>query len=416
MVFRNPFRKKPLTELCHEAAALFDAGRFGDAKLAYDRVAERARSEDPGRLAEAEARVVTCCDSIARERAAYARELVGAGERELAREELSHALQTARSDAMLDELRALALSLTDEPPESAAPATTSAPLSDEERLMLITGSWEPLQASELEGYGEPLLEALLALERGAAGQALAQLEAIRAAAPEPSYLWLEIARARSAAKQSEAAAEALRTFLRRVGPEEAGAARLAAHRELARIAHDRGDVEAAVAELEAACEALSENPGPYYELGVYLRQIGRPADALEVLQLAEGLFDEGRVEWPLRMEQGLAHAGLGDDARATALLEAVIEELLKQGARDLPPEGTVALARLHERAGNLVRAADLFRALTLGSDIDNKPRYHGEAARLLDALGLTDEAARMRAQATPPHTPLSAVAPPAVRG
>ena len=403
MVFRNPFRKRSLAELQSEADALFEARRFGDAKLAYDRVAERARGEDPRVLSVAEARVEICCDSIAQERAAYARELESAGERDLAREELSHALQTARSEALVAELQALALAVEQKPAEATATPQV-APLSDEERLMLITGSWEPPQAAELESYGEPLLEALLLLERGEAAEALTRLEAIRARAAEPSYLWLEIARARLAADQPTQATEALRTFLGRSGPDEGEAARLAAHRELARIAHNAGDVDGAVAELEAACEALGDDPRPFYELGVYLRQVARPAEALEVLQLAEGLFAEGRVEWPVRVEQGLAHASLGDDARATALLEAVLAELLEQGARDLPPAPAVALAQLHERAGNLVRAADLYRALTLGSDLENKARYHGEAARLLDALGLTDEAARMRAQAAAPHT------------
>jgi hypothetical protein len=59
----------------------------------------------------------------------------------------------------------------------------------------------------------------------------------------------------------------------------------------------------------------------------------------------------------------------------------------------------VALAKLHEGANNTARAADLYRTLTRGSDVENHARYHLEAARLLDVLKLTDEADRMRERA-----------------
>jgi hypothetical protein len=432
-VLRNLFRKKDVAELTTEADELFAQQRFGDAKLAYDRAAERAQKDKHGSLEALEARASECCDRLALRRAHEAEELFASGQDELAHEELRHALDTARSAAVKEQVRDVERRL--EGQQAVAQAQDAAPLSDEEHLMLLTSSWEPLQAAELESYGEPLLEAVLAIEHGQGEAAVAKLRALLEGAPSASYLWLELGRAHLASPASLArersahadrapaegaatsttepaaqrapsstpaldqAEQALRTFLARIGPEEGGAARLLAHRELARIAHERGDREAAVRELEAASEALSDDPRPLLDLGNYLRLIERPREAVEVLELCAGTFGDNEVEWPVTMELGLACAAAGDEGRATKLLEGVLEALLAKGHVDLPPAAVVALAKLHEAQGNPARAADLYRTLTRGSDVDNHARYHLEAARLLDVLKLTEEAARMRERA-----------------
>jgi tetratricopeptide (TPR) repeat protein len=414
-VLRNLFRKKDLSELTAEADTLFAEQRFGDAKLAYDRAAERAHKDKHPAHVALEARASECCDQLALKRAHEAEELHESGQDELAREELRHALDTARSASAQEQVREVARRL--EGKEAVAEAQEAAPLSDEEHLMLITSSWEPLQAAELESYGEPLLEAALAIERGDGEAAARGLQALLQGAPSASYLWLELGRAQLAraalgasstdealaahgkAARLEEAEQALRTFLTRIGPEEGGAARLLAHRELARIAHERDDREAAIAELEAAAEALSDDPRPLLDLGNYLRLIDRPRESVEVLELCAAAFGDNEVEWPVTMELGLACAAAGDEPRATRLLEGVLEALLAKGHADLPPAAVVALAKLHEGVHNAARAADLYRTLTRGSDVDNHARYHLEAARLLDVLKLTDEAARMRERA-----------------
>lgn len=423
-MLRNLFRKKDVAELTSEADALFAEGRFGEAKLAYDRAAERAQKDRHASHEALEARALECCDRLALKRAHEAEELFASGQDDLAREELRHALDTARSAAVLEQIREVEQRL--EGREAAAQAQEAAPLSDEEHLMLLTSTWEPLQAAELEAHGEPLFEAVLAIERGQGEVAVAKLRALLEGVPAASYLWLELGRAhlasvRARADQArapeaegptpgvehtphstaalDAAEEALRTFLSRIGPEEGGAARLLAHRELARIAHERGDREGAVRELEAASEALADDPRPLLDLGNYLRLIERPREAVEVLELCAAAFGDNEVEWPVTMELGLACAAAGDDERATRLLEGVLKALLAKGHVDLPPAAVVALAKLHEAHDNPARAADLYRTLTRGSDADNHARYHLEAARLLDVLKLTDEAARMRERA-----------------
>jgi tetratricopeptide (TPR) repeat protein len=397
-VLRNLFGKRDIDELAREAEALFSQGQFGEAKLAYDRVAERAAKVKPELCAPAEARVVECCDRLALARAEEALTLFAGGQEEFARSELKHALETARSEPAQTRVRELANEL--ERKQAVVHAEeAAAPLSDEERWVLITSSWESLQAEELERYGAPLEQALLALERAEAQRALELLTLLKESAKEPSYLWLEIARAQLALGALDDAEAALRTFLSRIAADEGGTARLLAHRELARIAHERGQHEAAIAELEASAGALADDPRPYLDLGNYLRVIERPKEAVEVLELCAALFGDRTVEWPVTMELGLACAAAGDEARAIQLLESVLETLITGGQRDLPPPAAVELAKLHEKAGNVTRAADLYRALTEGSDGENHARYHEEAARLLDVLQLTEEARRMRERA-----------------
>ena len=402
-MLKNLFGKRDVDELARDAEALFARGEFGEAKLAYDRVAERAAKTKPELCSTAEARAAECCDKIALARAQEALTLFRHGDEELARNELKHALDTARSEAARARVRELANEL--ERKDAVERAEEVAPLSDEERWVLISSSWESLQAEELEGYGAALEQALLAFERGDAQGALDQLNAIRANAKEPSYLWLEIARAELALGALDAAQGSLRTFLSRIASDEGGAARMLAHRELARIAHERGEHEAAIAELESCAEALGDDPRPYLDLGNYLRVIDRPREAVEVLELCAGLFGDRTIEWPVTMELGLACAAAGDAERATGLLESVLSTLLAGGQRDLPPAAVITLAELHEKAGNVPRAADLFRTLTEGSDTANHVRYHEEAARLLDVLSLTNEAQRMRERAAALRAP-----------
>jgi tetratricopeptide (TPR) repeat protein len=393
----NLFRKKSLEELETEASDLFRQGRLGEAKLAYDRLEDRAKKAAPACADRAREQASACCDGIAQRRVDDAQNLARTGHVDLAREELAHALETARSEAMLGRVRDAMRAL--ERRDAISHAVKAPELSADERFTLIQGAWEPLQAAELESYGEPLVKAVVALEDGDAKRALPLLEQLVATAKAPSYLWLEVGRARLLLDELEGAEAALRKFLSRIGPDEGGAARLSAHREIARLLHTRGDHEQALAELEAACDALEEDPRPLLDLGNYLRMLERPHEAVEVLELCASLFNEQRIEWPVLNELGVAYAEAGKDEQAVSTLETMLEHLNQRGQTDFPALGTATLARVQERRGNLARAADLFRALAEGSDVANHGLYHREAARLLDLLGLGEEARRMAERA-----------------
>jgi tetratricopeptide (TPR) repeat protein len=392
------FKKRSLGEQEADAEALFTQGRFGDAKLAFDRVEARAEKEDKAVAERARARSAEACDRIADARIAEARNLSAGGHLDLAREELRHALETARSADTQARVRDAQRAIEQRDATAQAKAA-SVTLSPEERLTLISSSWEPEQAEELESYGEPLFAALLQVEDGHGKDALAALLPLAERSAEASYLWLEVARAQLASGELEASEASLRKFIARIGPEEGGTARLLAHRELCKLCHERGDREGAVRELEAAAEALEDDPRPLLDLGNYLRVIERPREAIEVLEMCAAAFGDDTVEWPVTMELGLACAEAGEKRRAIDALEQVIQTLVTRGQLDLPPIAAVALAKLHEAEGNLARAADLFGSLARGEDAANHALYHREASRLLEALGLSDEARRMRERA-----------------
>jgi tetratricopeptide (TPR) repeat protein len=392
------FKRKSLDELKAEAEAFHAAGDLGHAKLAYDKLEERAARENPELGKWAAQRVTACCDALAEQRIEDARAMAERGQVDLAREELTHAEQIARSSAMQERIADARRHLEQRDAVERAPEVAA--LTPEERYALISGAWEQLQAEELDAYGEPLVRAVVALDEGRGEDALALLEQILRQAREPSYLWLEIGRAKLITGDLEGGEQALATFLARIGPEEGGTARLLAHRERMRILHERKDFEGALRELEAAAEALDSDPRAYLDLGSYLRLLGRPSEAVEVLEMCASLFPDDHVEWPVHAELGLAYADAGESQKGIDAFENMLEQLTQRGIHDLPGVPTVRLAKLHENAGNAARAADLYRALTEGQDSANQALYHREAARLLAAIGLADEAQRMADRAS----------------
>jgi tetratricopeptide (TPR) repeat protein len=379
-------------ELRAEADAHFLGKRFGEAKLAYDRALTKEKGAPASGVAHVRARIDESRDAIATERVGAAADFEKHGELELARAELESALETAASAEMTRsiERRLEALERGD-----ARQRATAVEVSDDEVFEAMAGNWEPEQIEEYEAAGPRFREALLASNAGRFADAVTLLEALVASSKSPHYLHFELGLARISAENSAGGEEALRAFLGSIGPEEGGAARLAAHGSLAQLFDARGDEEAAVAELGLAIEALEEDPRPYIMLGNFLRKRGHADAAIDVLESAVTVIGEGQMDPFLQQELALAHRDAGHDADAEQRLELVIDAHVKQSRLDFPVESTVALAQLHEKRGNLKRAADLWRSLTRGSDRANHLRFHREAGRLLALLGLPDEARRM---------------------
>ena len=110
---------------------------------------------------------------------------------------------------------------------------------------------------------------------------------------------------------------------------------------------------------------------------------GAAADAVEILTSAiDALGADGQRPWRLEIELGLAHAALGQDEQAIAVLEGALGYLTTRHGLDLPPEGAVPLAELHEKHDNRGRALDLYNLLASGSDVANHFLYYRSAARL----------------------------------
>ena len=381
-----------------EGERLFAAGRWGEAKLAFDRALEKSKAAPAEAVERVKATIASCCDSLAEARLVAAEEYLNDGDEELARAELEHAVETAASK----DIRAKAERRMEqlERRDAREKARDDIVITDEERFAALAGGWEEEQAEEYELYGDALRDALLAMQADRMKEARAALEKVLEDAEDPHYLWLEVGRARLLDGDTAGGTEALEEFLASIGPDEGGNSRLAAHIELARLADERDDYDGAVAHYEAAVQADDENPGTYLALGQYLRSRGHVEQAIEVLDAGLPFIGEVQPFFRLIHELGVAHAALGHDERAIALLEEVIDIHVKRSARDFPPDTAVALARLHEKAGRKDRAADLFRSLANGSDRAGHFGYHREAARLLEEIGLTAEARRMLQRAS----------------
>ena len=381
------------TALREKADALFAAGDFGPAKLAYEK-ALSASTEDE--RAAIEDRVRECIDGIARQRIDEAKAYLEQGAVELAAQELSGALEVAADPKLREQAQTLLDGLE---ASDAREQAASEEMTDEERIALLMGQWDDAQAEEYEAYGERLLDALVTLHKERFEEARTELESLLESADEPLYLWLEVGRARLLTGDAEGGKESLERFLEALPDGQSNEARLGVNLTLARLADEAAEFEEATRRFEAAVEALPDDYRPYLAMGAFLRDKGHAAEALEVLQTSLELSKSDATDWRLLEELGLASRDAGKPKEAVKFLEQVIEFFTSRQVLDYPPSTATTLAELYEAEGRVDRAADLYRALSAGSDRANHARYHYEAGRLLQQLELDDEARRMLTRA-----------------
>ena len=390
------FGKRPFSELKSEADQLFERGQYGQAKLAYERAAEARDMPQEERDVVGE-RVGACCDAIATSRIREAERLLESGDRSLAEDELQHALETAWSAPLRQDIATLLEQLQRQ--EVRQQVASFDHVSDEDRYLAISGSWEDDQVMEYQAYGEQFRRAVLQFHEGQVAVATREFEAVMAEAEDPVYLWFEVGRARLENGDRVRAQEALSTFLARLAPGEGGDARLTAHMALAHIAMQRDDFDAAMQQYSEAVEALPDDPRPYLAMATFMRHHELAEEALDVLSSVLAILPEDQPNFRIWHELGLCHADVGQSAEAIDWLEQVVSYFTTRQHFDLPPEGTLRLAQLHESSGNVARAADLLRLLCQGSDRINLFAYHLEATRLLCELSAKEDAQRMLSRA-----------------
>lgn len=380
-----------------EADRLFDAGAFEDARIAFERALEKSKGAPTPGVTHCQDRVAQCLDRMAEARIEQATALVRSGHLDLAEVELRNAMETAASEDVARRARRALETL--ERDDARKQADAEPEMSDDDRWALLAGSWENEQLDEYDEYDESFRAAVLMLHEGRGAEARSTLEGLLAATEEPRYLLLEVARARILTEDYGGGEEALRAFLRALDDDEGGDARLSAYAELAGLRDREDDEEGAIGELENAMEAFPDDPRPFFMMGRYLRTREHPEEAIDVLEAALPLLDEGRPDWRFFEELGLARVAAGQDEAAAEDLDRVIALFVQLRSLDFPPATAVARAKLHEKAGELEKAADLYRGLARGSDRENHLGYHREVARLLVELGLDGEARRMLTRA-----------------
>jgi tetratricopeptide (TPR) repeat protein len=395
-LFGKLFGGRTLEQERAEADALFERRDFGPAKLSYERAASLAKAQ-PELQAQLRTRAADCQNEIAKLHLVEAERLAKEGSLDLAFEELRQAGLTAADPALQRQAHERMEAL--ERVEVRAEVAEHTAPNEEDRFELIAGGFEDDQYAEYLANGDAVKQALLSLHDGHTAQARAQLEELLKTADGPRYLWFELGRARLADNDAEGGQQALEKFLSTLHADEGGDARLLARTELAQLAHARGDTEGAVAHYEAALEAMPDDPRPYLAMAGFFRQEKLLDEAIEVLEAGLEAQQDRTPDVRFWQELGLTYADQGNDADAIKWLERVLERFASQRLTDMPPEGTLKLAELHERAGRNTRALDLYSLLARGSDLPRLFYYHEQAARLLAASNLQQEARRMLVRA-----------------
>ncbi|MDD9932560.1 MAG: hypothetical protein OXT09_03105 [Myxococcales bacterium] len=312
-------------EEARQADALFDAGEHGRAKLAYERAARAIEKAQPERAHQLMQRADACRDAIARTRMAEAERLLANGAEDLALAEWEAAIETAADTALVEQVEKRLAELAEAPEEE--PPDPSA-LSADQRYEMITVSFDDARVEEYQALGVRMRDALLALYEERAAEARPQLEALLEEAEEPRYLHFEVARARLLTEDAERAREALRAFIATLGADQGGEPRLMAHMELASAARDADDFEGAIAEYEAAIDAVPADPRAYVTMAGFFRQEGLADEAIDVLSSATTVM--GSMHPLVAFETGRAHADAGRTEQARTMLE--------EAARLAPPD------------------------------------------------------------------------------
>lgn len=379
-----------------KADALFDEARFGQAKLAYERALSGADDDTRARIA---GRIEACCDGIAEARITEAERQIDQGAIDLAEVELAGAIEVANDPAIRERARKLVDSL-DHAEAARELDNAEEELDDEAILSLLASRWEEEQAEEYEATGDALFDALVMSFKGEHEAALEALTALTEQAKCPRYLWLELGRCRLSLEDTAGAREALTRFLDTLDPDEGGEARLGAHVTLANLADDEGDFERAMAHLGDAVEAFDNDHRPYLVMGQFLHAKELYDEAIEVLRSAAAVMDEQQPDWRVLTSLGLALRAAGQPTEATKMLEEVMELFSQLGPNaQFPADAVIPLAELHEEAGKLDRAADLWSTLGRGAEPALMARACCEAGRLLTNLGLSDDARRQLTRA-----------------
>lgn len=399
--FKRIFGGASFDEERADGDRLFDDEEFEQARIAYQRALDHKKPGPEDARTHCETRMHACLDRMAEARIAEAEELVDNGQLDLAEEELQHAIELAKDEAIIKRAKRRIETLEQE--DAKIQAEIPDEMSDEDRWAILAGTWDDDQLAEYDEYGEAFREAMLLLHDEKLEEGLEGLEELLNDAEEPVYLWLEVGRARAVNEDFEGAEEAIREFLDLLEEDEGGEAKLSGFATLARLREQDGDEEGAMEELSDAMEAFPDDPRPFLLMGQYLRSKGHGEEAADVLEAGRALLDEDGFDWRYYQEVGLAQKDAGNAEIAADYLDRVIafciERSRQSGTVVYYPETAVARAALYEDEGRLEKAADLFRTLASGPDRANHLVYHREAGRLLAELGLDNDARRMLTRA-----------------
>lgn len=397
-LFGKWFGRESAAEIEAKAEASASDHHYGTAKLAFERALDRA--EDTATKERLVARIRAMRDAIARGRIVEAGRLLEAGSSSDALRELDGATEVAVDPAIVAEADALRerIRLADTMQGTNAPRARSRA----ELVDAVTSGWNDAQAEEFEALGEPLLDALVAMESGRFADARSRLEGLIAETPASGWLHRELARARWADGDAAGADTAFLAFFEAVTDDDFDRELFETRLDRARLLDELGRDEDAILEIERSLDHVGDSPRAFVSAARFLREHGHAEDAKGVLDACLDL-DGATSDRMVQIEYALVEATLGRSEEALVRLERIALDERQRGyepPRDL--EGTRAV--LLAKVGRKEHAAELFRRLALAAT-DVVAFEHAIAAAGLHAeLGHRDEAIRLldRAQRISP--------------
>ncbi|MEN8689243.1 MAG: tetratricopeptide repeat protein [Desulfobacterales bacterium] len=380
--------------------ALFAAGHWGQAKLAYEGALDK-RQKRSGQDIDARHRLAEkireTVNALAREHRQTAQNLIEGGHYDEARALLTLAMEVTADRQLKAELDAQLHALTSprnhpndrEPMVSTVRSEDSDPLFDEasedDYFQALCGTLPQEVRDAYLAYGEDFKSGYIALNRGDFQAAAESLSRAMAQNPQPeSFIPLELASAKLNLDRPAEARELLESFL------EHHPHALPAYQLLCEIYWDEEDFDRVDALLASLSEELAESVAAVLLKGETLMRAGRHADARNFFRQ----FLKG-YDWndTVARELAKAHEALNESAEARAIYREIIGHCDSCRARIDPA--------IKHRYAELCFADGLYTTeilemyLALAREIpENAAGYFDRISRIYAAQGNPTEAER----------------------
>ncbi|MFZ0131589.1 MAG: tetratricopeptide repeat protein [Desulfobacterales bacterium] len=382
--------------------ALFTAGQWGRAKLAYEGSLDKRQKrsgpdiEAQRRLAE---KIRAAADALAGEHRQTAQDLIEGGYDDEARALLALAAEVAADPRLKAQLGAQLQALTHprnhpvglEPISSTVSFEDEALLSDEtaedDYFLVLCGTLPEDVRDAYLAYGEDFKRGYIALNRGDFHAAAASLSRAMAQNPQPeSYVPLELASAELNLDRPAEARDLLENFL------EHHPHALPAYQLLCEIHWEAKDFAGADALLASLPEELAESVAAVLLKGETLVRAGRHADARDFYRQFLKAYDWNDT---VARELAKAHEALNESAAARAVYREIIGRCGGCRAR-IDPEIKHRYAELCFADG-LYTTEILEMYLALAREIpESAAHYFDRVSRIYAAQGNSTEAERFR--------------------
>ena len=373
-----------------EGARLFDAGSFGPAKLRLEKAIGKSKGAPAEEVTRARELIRACRRALAKARIADADNAAASGE-------LEDAMQLLRDAAEICDDEKITSLISDRAKAFDAMDVRSLVeevdhIDDDELLTILAGTWSDDQAEEYAALPESFRDGLLAAHDGRHEVAVEVFRGISAqtdAAAKPRYLYWETAKSLAALKQDADALEMLDAFLAATEDDDrATEGRLVALDMKAAALAKMERFEEAETALRQAVREAPEDHTVFLKLGVFLRGQKKLDQSERVLEKSRELMGQMQPDITVIRELGFTYLAMERKKEAMECFGGVVEHLASRGQHsEFEPLTTTTLAALYEERGEFLKAADLYRHLSVGYDTKSYFVYNFQAARLLRLAG-----------------------------